>query len=338
MTAITKQILVSHFTRSAPKFMRCKVPIPKSNSVTATINTLSWHTHLGITLTILTCSYLSLTIQNYFLPSDAIAQTQPFTESRKVNFGLGLPKTASIGGATRLVNREERGGAARGSIRPGNSQPPLFKKRELPLLVLITPEDGARTASPQPTLYWYLYVQRTQASQSEIDNLSSNPSTINTDRTKNNFLVRLSITSEDDAKSVTIFQTNLKMQSGLSSFKLPASVSLKPSKPYRWQIVLQDQKVNASGWIVYTPPEGTLQKSLMRTLTVLDRAKIYAQSGYWFDAIDGYMRWLNFKPDDLKTRNAMNEILKTGFASNRNLDFDAFIGMLNTNATKSTVK
>ena len=120
----------------------------------------------------------------------------------------------------------------------------------------------------------------------------------------------------------------------MSKFKLPIAASLKPSQTYRWQITLPDQKVTASGWIVYTPPEDSLQKSLVRALTIRDRAEVYAQFGYWFDAIDGYTRWLNFKPEDLKARTARNEILKTGFASNKSLDFEVFISLLNADTKK----
>lgn len=76
----------------------------------------------------------------------------------------------------------------------------------------------------------------------------------------------------------------------------------------------------------------------MRALTTRDRAKIYAEAGYWFEAIDDYTRWLKLNPNDLKTRSARNEILKSGFATNKNLDIDAFIGLLNTDAPKSSVK
>ena len=127
------------------------------------------------------------------------------------------------------------------------------------------------------------------------------------------------------------------MSSGLSSFKIPIAASLQPSKTYRWQITVKDKRakeVTASGWIVYTPPDEKLQKSLKLALTIRDRAKIYAESGYWFEAIDGYTRWINFKPEDLKARTARNEILKTGFASNQSLDFDVFISLLNADIKK----
>jgi hypothetical protein len=74
---------------------------------------------------------------------------------------------------------------------------------------------------------------------------------------------------------------------------------------------------------------------LKLALTIRDRAKIYAEAGYWFEAIDGYTRWLNFKPEDLKARTARNEILKSGFVTNKNLDFDSFIVFLNANVTKN---
>jgi hypothetical protein len=311
--------------------MRCKVPIPPNNSFTDAMTKLSWHTYLGSALTILICALSGMAIPSYSLSSEAIAETWLLAQSGKIGYGLGLPKTATTGGGTRLVNRETGDGRSFGRpsiLRslPRDSQSPSSQKQELPLLTLIMPEDGARTASPQPTLYWYLSAQNTQSSTPE--------STANLDK-KDIFLGQLSITTWEDTKPVTILQTDLKMHSGLSKFKLPIAASLKPSQTYRWQITLPDQKVTASGWIVYTPPEDALQKSLARALTIRDRAKIYAQFGYWFDAIDGYTRWLNFKPEDLKARGARNEVLKSGFVTNKNLDFDSFIGLLNADTPKN---
>ncbi|TYQ26964.1 DUF928 domain-containing protein [Pseudanabaena sp. UWO311] len=326
--------------------MMCKVLIPQSNFLIAKTTKLSRHTYLDCTLTILICTSLSVTIPSYFLPLETISQTWLVAQFSGTNFGLGLPKTASTGGGTRLVNpdleidravpitppRTLRGGA---SSAPIDRQPQLLREQQLPLLILITPEDGAKTAISQPTLYWHLHDKNAPASASEIDNLENNSSKVNA---KNLFAGKLSLTTSEGDKSITIFQTDLKMSSGLSSFKIPIVASLQPSKTYRWQITVKDKRakeVTASGWIVYTPPNDNLQKSLMRALTIRDRAKIYAEAGYWFEAIDGYTRWLNFKPEDLKARTAKNEILKSGFVTNKNLDFDSFIGLLNADTPKN---
>jgi hypothetical protein len=326
--------------------MRCKVSIPQSNSLTAVTNKLTFRTYLSSVFTILICSLSSVAVPSDLLQLDAIAQTWLVAQFSGTNYGLGLPKTASTGGGTRLVNRDFgimrrsvpitppttiRGGAPSAPI---DSQQQLLREQQLPLLILITPEDGARTAISQPTLYWHLHDKDAQASSSEIDNLENNSSKVTA---KNTFVGKFSLTTSEEDKSITIFQTDLKMSSGLSSFKIPIAAALQPSKTYRWQITVQDKRakeVKASGWIVYTPPDDNLQKSLMRALTIRDRAKIYAEAGYWFEAIDGYTRWLNFKPEDLKARTARNEILKSGFVSNQSLDFDVFISLLNADIKK----
>ncbi|OYQ65131.1 hypothetical protein B9G53_08535 [Pseudanabaena sp. SR411] len=318
--------------------MRCKVSIPQRNSLTAVTNKLTFRTCLSRVFTILICSLSSVAVPSDLLRLDAIAQTWLLAQFSGTNYGLGLPKTASTGGGTRLVNPDRGMVRVFGTIRavPRDSKLPLLKKQQLPLLILITPEDGARTAISQPTLYWHLHDQNTQASSSEIDNLENNSSKVNA---KNTFVGKFSLTTSEEDKSITIFQTDLKMSSGLSSFKIPIAASLQPSKTYRWQITVKDKRakeITASGWIVYTPPDEKLQKSLKLALTIRDRAKIYAEAGYWFEAIDGYTRWLNFKPTDLKARTSRNEILKSGFANNKNLDFEDFIGLLNTNAPKSS--
>ncbi len=329
----------------ALKFMRCKVSIPQSNSLTAVTNKLTFHTCISSAFTILICSLSSLVVPSDLLRLDAIAQTWLVAQFSGTNYGLGLPKTASTGGGTRLVNRDLDIDRAvpitppttlRGDSpsAPIDRQPQLLREQQLPLLILITPEDGARTAISQPTLYWHLHDKNAQASSLEIDNLENNSSKVNA---KNTFVGKFSLITSEGDKSITIFQTDLKMSSGLSSFKIPIAASLQPSKTYRWQITVQDKlakEVTASGWIVYTPPDEKLQKSLKLALTIRDRAKIYAQFGYWFEAIDGYTRWLNFKPEDLKAREARNEILKLGFMTNKNLDFDSFIGLLNADVPK----
>lgn len=320
-----------------------KVKTPLKNSLIAKINSLSLgiyslRTYIGSAFTVLFCSLSSMGIPSYFLPSEAIAQPWLLAQASGTNYGLGLPKSASTSGGTRLVNPDLEDSKTivvpsneppinqnRGVYRsaPRTRRPLLLKKQQqLPLLTLITPADGARTASPQPTLYWYLYEDNQDSSSA-----------------KDVFVGQLRLTTSEKQATTTIFETDLKIQHGLSSFKLPIAVSLKPSVTYGWQITLQDrkgEKVTASGWIVYSPPEHSLCQSLMGALNLRDRAKIYAKAGYWFEAIDGYTRWLKLSPNDLKTRSARDEILKAGFASNKELDLNALIKLLNPNGEKES--
>lgn len=299
-------------------------------------------------------------IPNHLIPSEINSQSVVFAQSSGQNYGLGFPKTASTGGGTRLVNPDEgrlRGGRSYSRPRnpipsapnpvnnqvdnqnepPASAAPSSKPSRQLPLLTLITPEDGARTASSQPVLYWYLHDPSipVSISPSKSGRRFNSASTVDANNAKETLIGKLSITagaSESDA--IAFFETDLKINYGLSRFKLPSSVALKPAQPYRWQIKLQDRdgkEVIASGWIVYTPPQETLSKSLLRALTSRDRAKIYAQAGYWFEAIDGYTQWLNFKPTDLEARRARNQVLNLGFATNTNFDFETFKKVLNAN-------
>ena len=334
--------------------MKIKVGTRKSISVTATINKPN-KTHFcnyRNIFTVFSTFCLSVVgMPNHLLLSEINSQRLLLAQSNRQSYGLGFPKTASTGGGTRLVNPDEgglRGG--RSYSRPRNPIPsppgavideaevppappalpmPARKRRQLPLLTLITPEDGGRTASSQPVLYWYLHDRHTQ--------VSTSPSKVDSNNPKSALIGKLSVTTGDstgDSDTIAIFQTDLKMHHGLSRFKLPPTAALKSSQPYRWQIKLQDRQgedVIASGWIVYTPPEESLSKSLLRALTSRDRARIYAQAGYWFEAIDGYTQWLNFKPSDLEARAARNEILNLGFATNTNFDFETFKKVLNAN-------
>jgi hypothetical protein len=330
--------------------MKIKVGTRKSISVTATTsktNKTHFCNYRNIFTVFSTFCLSVVGMPNHLLPSEINSQSFLLAQSNRQSYGLGFPKTASTGGGTRLVNPDEgglRGG--RSYSRPRNPIPsppgavtdeaevppaapalpmPAKKRRQLPLLTLITPEDGGRTASSQPVLYWYLHDRHTL--------VSTSPSKVDSNNPKSALIGKLSVTT-GDSDAIAIFQTDLKMHHGLSRFKLPSTAALKPSQPYRWQIKLQDRQgedVIASGWIVYTPPEESLNKSLLRALTSRDRAKIYAQAGYWFEAIDGYTQWLNFKPSDLDARSARNEILNLGFATNTNFDFETFKKVLNAN-------
>jgi hypothetical protein len=328
--------------------MKLKALIPSSSPFTVA-NKLRSRTYLGRALLILTCSLASIGSSD-LISLTAIAQPLLLAQSNNKGYGLGLPKSASTGGGTRLVNRDSLENSntqpRRGvipSIRSRDSSPAILMRqiKPQPLLTLITPEDGGRTANAQPTLYWYLYDQPKQMSSStnKPDHpVNETDETTHTIDSQDCFVGQLRIILTEDQKDITtIFQTKLTMKSGLSSFKLPIAASLQTSKSYRWEITLPDQQneleedVIVSGWIMYSPPESSLQKSLMRALTTRDRAKIYADAGYWFEAIDGYTRWLKINPKDFNARNSRNEILKSGFNANTNLDVDAFIGLLNTN-------
>ncbi len=308
-------------------------------------------TYLGGALLVLGCSLASIGTSE-LTSLTAIAQPLLLAQSNRTGYGLGLPKSASTGGGTRLVNRDSliENTSPRGITPSANSSPVLLRRQlqPQPLLTLITPEDGGMTAHAQPTLYWYLHDHAKQVfSSANAPDHPVNGTNENAHKTggQDCCVGKLRIILTEDQKDIsTIFQTKLTMKSGLSRFKLPITVSLQPAKNYRWEITLPSQQnalaeaVVVSGWIMYSPPEGNLQKSLMRALTIRDRAKIYAEAGYWFEAIDDYTRWLKLSPNDLKARNARNEILKLGFATNNNLDVDAFIGLLNTDTPKSSVK
>ena len=172
---------------------------------------------------------------NHLLLSEINSQRLLLAQSNRQSYGLGFPKTASTGGGTRLVNPDEgglRGG--RSYSRPRNPIPsppgavideaevppappalpmPARKRRQLPLLTLITPEDGGRTASSQPVLYWYLHDRHTQ--------VSTSPSKVDSNNPKSALIGKLSVTTGDstgDSDAIAIFQTDLKMHLGLYRF------------------------------------------------------------------------------------------------------------------------
>jgi Domain of Unknown Function (DUF928) len=87
-----------------------------------------------------------------------------------------------------------------------------------------------------------------------------------------------------------VYETNLKLSdtAGVISISLPSEVQLQVGKTYQWYIEV-DYLGSAEailGWIerVETSPE--LATQLASAETAIDRAKIYAEAGIWYDAID----------------------------------------------------
>jgi hypothetical protein len=87
-----------------------------------------------------------------------------------------------------------------------------------------------------------------------------------------------------------VYETNFKLSetAGIISIRLPPEVQLQAGKTYQWYIEV-DYLGSAEailGWIdrVETSPELATQLASAETAT--DRARIYAEAGIWYDAID----------------------------------------------------
>lgn len=216
-----------------------------------------------------------LTAPVLMTPSAAIAQ-----------YGLGLPRSAGTGGATR-----------------GN----------LPHITMIVPEDGAKTLAARPTFYWYI----------APPNLTgiTNPATTavpSSSEGKQSFKITLFLRDGSDRSARSVFVgEGVADQPGLYKFTLPADApELVVGKVQRWQVRWQANN-GASQVDVNAPIRRDADPKVLAAIAIakddLAKARIYAQNGYWYDAIDAYTNWLTANPKDQTARDERSNLLKDGF-------------------------
>ena len=146
-------------------------------------------------------------------------------------------------------------------------------------LAVLAPDHTGLTTSSQPTLYWYL----------------SEPAN-----------ARLDVTVTDDRNIDPLLEQviGIPKSAGIQSLDLAkAGATLKPGVEYRWFVSLTpDEKqrsndVVASGTIEYVKPDAALA-SKVASADALAQARIYAEDGIWYDAIDSLSRAIAQNPND----------------------------------------
>ena len=209
----------------------------------------------------------------------SVTSTIAFAPSAFAQYGLGLPKSAGTGGATR-----------------GN----------LPHLTILVPDDGAKTLASRPTFYWYI----------APDSSTTAPAV---EANKGKFKVTFFLRDGNEKSSKAIFTAEGKAsEAGLYKFTLPENVpGLVAGKVQRWQIRWQDSAtqvdVNAP---IRLDNDPDVLKAIAGAKNDLDKARIYAKSNYWYDAIDSYTSWLSLNPKDDVARAERVEILGKGLKNN----------------------
>lgn len=99
-----------------------------------------------------------------------------------------------------------------------------------------------------------------------------------------------------DNQDQEIYQTrleNIDIPKGIVSFTLPSQIPpLENSKTYKWSFaifcdykVIEDVPGNVEGSITRIPISNTLKNQLAAAKNPIEKAKIYAQNGVWFDAV-----------------------------------------------------
>lgn len=164
------------------------------------------------------------------------------------------------------------------------------------LIALMPTENIGLTADPYPQFYWYMPV-----SQAEFLEFT------------------LSSVDADGAASAPIYTTRLAVpeNAGIVSLEIPETADLpmlEAGDRYQWQVAAfcNPQSANGDlqiqGWVEYQPPTAGLQSSLA-LVSESDQASLYAQNGYWFDAVD-HLAVLNAStPEDTLLQTRWAELL-----------------------------
>jgi len=194
---------------------------------------------------------------------------------KKTNFGLGTPKTSGVSGAVRTgVN--------------------------CPKIALITPASGSKTLLTQPTLFWYL-----EGNNSPID-------------------VTLILRGRDDSeygnKAQNIFTAKGEAKSsGLYGFALPKSApALILGQVQRWDLRIQSADCTDSNLVrvsaaIQLDQNPKVVTAIAKSSNDLQKARIYSEGGYWFDALSAYDNWLKANPQDRTALRERNSVIANGF-------------------------
>lgn len=163
---------------------------------------------------------------------------------------------------------------------------------------LLAPDDGARTIAARPTFYWYI----DHKSQKEVKN-------------EKGFYIYFVLREGSGLNSKSIFRSRsvgiLKASSGLYRFTLPPnSPTLVIGKTYVWHIryVQADSEyeaLNSSNQIdtraiVKRESNSSIIEQVKTASTNLEKARIFAENLYWYDALDEYTKWIEANPNDMQ--------------------------------------
>ncbi|WP_434686034.1 DUF928 domain-containing protein [Pseudanabaena minima] len=173
---------------------------------------------------------------------------------------------------------------------------------------LLAPDDGARTLSERPTFYWYIEHKLLPSKNSTQVSYS------------NNFYVDFFVRDGFARNAKSIFRSRSevtpKVKSGLYRFELPANApSLEVNKTYSWHI----RYIQPSGQdnnditnqidiraIIKRESNPSVMEKVQSASTHLEKARIFAENLYWYDALDAYTKWIDVNPND---REALRERL-----------------------------
>lgn len=147
---------------------------------------------------------------------------------------------------------------------------------------VLAPDHVGLTTQPQPALYWYVSVPTSEA-------------------------MTLTIRAEDAATPLLQIQLRTPLHPGI--YRTPLAehgVRLEPKVPYRWTLSLSKPDGHAleevsSGVIQYVKRSAALS-ARMAGAKKTRLPYIYAEAGYWYDAVEAVSQLIAAAPDDTALR------------------------------------
>lgn len=206
----------------------------------------------------------------------SVAGSLSFISPVSAQYGLGLPKSASSGGATRSP--------------------------DAPTVTLLVPRDGAKTLAVRPTFLFSI-------------NPPENPQ-LSALGSKNKITITFILRDGNVSSSSKIYEFDIKVDKfGLYKLTLPENApALVAGKVQRWQIRYNNAASNVYAPI-RLDADPTVAKAIASASDDLEKARIYTKNAYWYDAIDAYTNWLSQNPKDAVARAERNTLFKAGLSN-----------------------
>lgn len=151
------------------------------------------------------------------------------------------------------------------------------------LLSVLAPDHTGLTSQTQPAFYWFL----------------NKPITTG---------IVFTLRDNEQIKPLVEAELRPPFQAGIHQVKLgDFNVELQPGKAYRWYVSLvvdperRSKDVLAGGFIERVDLPADAASTLARTESS-DRGRVYAEAGYWYDAIATLSEQINTAPPDSTLR------------------------------------
>ena len=163
----------------------------------------------------------------------------------------------------------------------------------MPALYVLAPVQEGRTTNPRPTVFWF------QSAPANAD-------------------FELTLTEPMKPQPLLFLKGSRQQSAGIHSLSLSRrKITLKPNVSYLWNVALipnskgRSADTFASGGIRYVEAPADL-KAKIQSASQAERATIYAEAGYWYDAIQSISTAIAAEPDNKALHRLRASLLEQG--------------------------